>query len=105
MELFLAIPAAGHVLIMLPNALNDKALAGISMKFDLAGMFVGKEFTEVTANLPCKTWSSTSIGETESTFADVEKDTTAAIFFTGGTTGAPKGAVPVSYTHLRAHET
>ena len=41
MELFLAIPAAGHVLIMLPNALNDKALAGISMKFDLAGMFVG----------------------------------------------------------------
>ena len=34
MELFLAIPAAGHVLIMLPNALNDKALAGISMKFD-----------------------------------------------------------------------
>ena len=50
MELFLAIPAAGHVLIMLPNALNDKALAGISMKFDLAGMFVGKEFTEVTAN-------------------------------------------------------
>ena len=93
MELFLAIPAAGHVLIMLPNALNDKALAGISMKFDLAGMFVGKEFTEVTANLPCKTWSSTSIGETESTFADVEKDTTAAIFFTGGTTGAPKGAV------------
>ena len=63
MELFLAIPAAGH------------------------------EFTEVTANLPCKTWPSTSIGETESTFADVEKDTTAAIFFTGGTTGAPKGAV------------
>lgn len=93
MELFLAIPAAGHVLIMLPNALNDKALAGISMKFDLAGMFVGKEFTEVTANLPCKTWSSNSIGEKESAFADVEKDTTAAIFFTGGTTGAPKGAV------------
>ena len=63
------------------------------MKFDLAGMFVGVEFTEVTANLPCKTWPSTSIGETESAFADVEKDTTAAIFFTGGTTGAPKGAV------------
>lgn len=73
MELFLAIPAAGHVLIMLPNALNDKALAGISMKFDLAGMFVGKEFTEVTANLPCKTWSSNSIGEKESAFADVER--------------------------------
>ena len=31
MELFLAIPAAGHVLIMLPNALNDKALAGINL--------------------------------------------------------------------------
>lgn len=58
---------------MLPNALNDKALAGISMKFDLAGMFVGREFTEVTANLPCKTWPSTSIGETESAFADVER--------------------------------
>ena len=88
---FLAIPAAGHVLIMLPNALNDKALAGISMKFDLAGMFVGKEFTEVTANLPCKTWSKALLLVRLKAFADVEKDTTAAIFFTGGTTGAPKG--------------
>lgn len=93
MELFLAVPASGNVLLMLPNALNEKALTGISMKFDIAGMFVGKEFAEVTKNLPCKTWASDSIGDKEAEFADVEKDTTAAIFFTGGTTGAPKGAV------------
>lgn len=101
MELFLAVQAAGHVLIMLPNALNEKALMGISMKFDLVGMFVGKEFTEVTANLPCKTWPSSSIGETEAEFADVSKDTVSAIFFTGGTTGAPKGAVHTQGSIMR----
>jgi len=101
MELFLAIPAAGHVLLMLPNALNDKALMGISMKFDLAGMFVAEEFEPLTKELPCKTWSSKSIAETEGQYAKVEKDTPAYIFFTGGTTGAPKGAVHTQGSFLR----
>ena len=93
MELFLAVPASGNVLLMLPNALGEKALTGISMKFALAGIFVGEEFKETAANVPCKTWPASSIGDEESEWADVDKDTTAAIFFTGGTTGAPKGAV------------
>jgi len=36
MELFLAIPAAGHTVLMLPNALNEQALTAISMKFQLS---------------------------------------------------------------------
>ena len=93
MELFLAIPAAGYTVLMLPNALNEAALTGISMKFELAGMFVADEFAPLTGKLSCKVWKSDSIGDEEASFADVTKETVAAIFFTGGTTGAPKGAV------------
>ncbi|MGN0367257.1 MAG: class I adenylate-forming enzyme family protein [Wujia sp.] len=93
MELFLAIPAAGYTVIMLPNALNDTALFGISKKFDLAGIFVADEFMPLVENLECKKWNSKDIADVEGKFADVTKDTVAAIFFTGGTTGAPKGAV------------
>lgn len=93
MELFLAVPAAGYTVIMLPNALNDNALFGISKKFNLEGMFVNDEFKPLVDKLECKIWNSKSIADTEGEYADVSKDTVAAIFFTGGTTGAPKGAV------------
>ncbi len=93
MELFLAIPAAGYTVIMLPNALNDTALFGISKKFNLEGMFVADEFRPLTEKLECKIWSSKAIADTEGVYAEVTKDSRAAIFFTGGTTGAPKGAV------------
>ena len=39
MELYLAVMTAGCTVIMLPNALNEQALAGISMKFGLSAMF------------------------------------------------------------------
>lgn len=93
MELFLAIPAAGYTVIMLPNALNDTALFGISKKFDLAAMFVADEFMPLVEKLECKIFNSKDIVEEEGEYAAVTKDTVAAIFFTGGTTGAPKGAV------------
>ncbi len=93
MELFLAIPAAGYTVLMLPNALNDVALKNISKKFDIAGMFVAKEFQPLTKELTCKIFDSREIADKEGSYADVEKETVAAIFFTGGTTGAPKGAV------------
>ncbi len=93
MELLLAIATAGYTYIMLPNALNHDALMEISMKFELAGMFVAEEFMPLAEGLPCKVWASNSIGDKEATPADVKKDTIAAIYFTGGTTGAPKGAV------------
>ncbi len=93
MELLLAIATAGYTYIMLPNALNHEALMGISMKFELAGMFVAKEFMPLADGLPCKVFPSSSTGEKMAEAANVTKDTIAAIYFTGGTTGSPKGAV------------
>lgn len=93
MELLLAITSAGYTVLMLPNALGNEALAGICKKFDLEAMFVADEFRKVTEGLPCKLLDSASIGEAEAGMGDVKKETVAGIFFTGGTTGAPKGAV------------
>lgn len=93
MELFLAVTTAGYTLIMLPNALGAEALAGISKRFELAAMFVAEEFQGLTEKLACPVYPAASIGKAEAPAADVKKETVAAIFFTGGTTGAPKGAV------------
>ena len=93
MELMLAIATAGYTYIMLPNALNHDALMGISNKFELEGMFVAEEFMPLAKGLPCNVWESSAIGEKLAEPAKVTKDTIAAIYFTGGTTGAPKGAV------------
>lgn len=93
MELLLAIATAGYTYIMLPNALNAQAVMGISMKFGLEGIFVAEEFMPLAEGLKCKVWSTKSIGDNEADYAQVTKDTVAAIYFTGGTTGAPKGAV------------
>lgn len=93
MELFLAVTTAGYTLIMLPNALGAEALKGICGKFELSAMFVADEFKNLTEGLSCKVFDSDSICDYEADFADVKKDTVAAIYFTGGTTGAPKGAV------------
>lgn len=93
MELLLAIATSGHTYIMLPNALGHEALVGISMKFGLAGMFVAEEFMTIAEGVACPIWPSSSIGDDMAEPAKVTKDTIAAIYFTGGTTGAPKGAV------------
>lgn len=93
MELYLAVTTAGYTLIMLPNALNADALKGICAKFELSAMFAADEFMGLTDGLECSVFPASSIGDREAPFADVNKDTIAAIYFTGGTTGAPKGAV------------
>ena len=86
MELLLAIATAGYTYIMLPNALNAQAIMGISMKFGLEGIFVAEEFMPLAEGLKCKVWSTKSIGDNEADYAQVTKDTVAAIYFTGGTT-------------------
>ncbi len=93
MQLLLAIATAGYTYIMLPNALGHDALMGISMKFELAAMFVADEFMPLAEGLPCRVFNSKTTGEKFAEPANVTKDTIATIYFTGGTTGAPKGAV------------
>ena len=93
MELYLAITTAGCVVIMLPNALNAQALVGISMKFGLSAMFCEECFMPLAEGVPCAVYPSASMAAEAAPMGEVSKDTVAAIYFTGGTTGAPKGAV------------
>ena len=93
-ELYYAITSAGYVAMMFPSALPEQAVIGCCMKFDIAALFVREEFMPMTANIKgAKVLPAASIAEEGAPVADIDPDSPAAIFFTGGTTGAPKGAV------------
>lgn len=93
-ELFLAITSAGYVAIMLPAMLNEQALAGSLKKFDVEALFVRDAFRPKCEGISgVKIFAAGETGNAPISSAKVEKETIAAIFFTGGTTGAPKGVV------------
>ena len=93
-ELFLAVTSAGYVAMNFPSMLPEMAVIGSCMKFDIAALFVRDEFKPLTAKLQgVKVLSTKDIADTEAPVADIDPDSPAAIFFTGGTTGQPKGAV------------
>ena len=93
-ELYLAVTSAGYVAMNLPAQLPEMALIGSCMKFDIAALFVREEFMPLTEKLQgVKVLPAASIADEEAPVADIDPDSTAAIFFTGGTTGSPKGAV------------
>ena len=93
-ELFFAITSAGYVAMFLPASLPEMAVVGSCMKFDIAAIFVREEFMPLTAKIQgTKVLPASSIAETGVPSADIDPESPAAIFFTGGTTGAPKGAV------------
>ena len=93
-ELFLAVTSAGYVAMMFPSSLPEMAVIGCCLKFDIAAIFVRDEFAPLCTKLQgVKVVPASSIAEEEAPVAVVDKSQPAAIFFTGGTTGAPKGAV------------
>ena len=93
-ELFLAVTSAGYVAMNFPSALPEMAVVGSCMKFDIAAIFVREEFMPLTGKLQgVKVLPASSIAETEAASAQIDPESPAAIFFTGGTTGQPKGAV------------
>ena len=93
-ELFLAVTSAGYVAMNFPSSLPEPAVIGSCRTFDIAALFVRDEFAPLCANLQgVKVLPAASIADTETPVATVDPDAPAAIFFTGGTTGAPKGAV------------
>lgn len=93
MELFLAIPAAGFTVMMLPASLGGAALAGIVKQYDIACLLAAPGCMGSAAGVSCPVYGADALAPTEADFAPVGKDTPAAIFLTGGTSGRPKGAV------------
>ena len=93
-ELYLAITSAGYVVMNFPAQLPEMAVVGCCMKFDIAAIFVREEFMPLTSKIQgTKVLPAASIAQTEAPSAQIDPDSPAAIFFTGGTTGSPKGAV------------
>lgn len=92
-EMFLAAASAGYVGIILPAQLPAQAVIGCCMKFQVKVLAVRDEFAEMVKGAPCKVISSKDMEDEAAPAAKVDKNDTAAIFFTGGTTGAPKGAI------------
>ena len=92
-ELFLAITSAGYTALMLPAGLPAPAVAGCCLRFDLQALFVRDEFKALAEGAPAKVFPCNATSEATAPAATVDKESPAAIFFTGGTTGAPKGAV------------
>ena len=94
-EMFLAVTSAGYVAINLPAMLPPQAIVGCCMKFDIAAIFVRDEFMPLTEGIQgTKVLPAASIADTEApAVLDIDPESPAAIFFTGGTTGSPKGAV------------
>ena len=93
-EMFLAVTSAGYVAMNFPAGLPEPAVVGSCKKFDVAALMVRDEFMPMTANLQgVKVCPVSSIADTEAPGTKSDPDSPAAIFFTGGTTGTPKGAV------------
>ena len=92
-EMFLAVASAGYVAINLPSQLPEPAVVGSCMKFGVKVLAYGESYSAIAEKAPCAKVKITELGETTAPVAEVTPDDPAAIFFTGGTTGAPKGAL------------
>ena len=92
-ELFLAVTSGGYIAINLPNQLPAPAVLGCMARFGVSALFVGETLKARAEGVPCPVFAASKMASREAPVADVDKDEPAAIFFTGGTTGAPKGAV------------
>ena len=96
-------PAAGGVLVSLNSRLAAEELAFIARDAELSLLIADDEHAEPAGSLGCELadWEDL-VGGPRATPRDHEPDTLAAISYTGGTTGTPKG-VMLSHGNLLAN--
>lgn len=92
-ETFLAALSAGYIGILIPTGLPEQAVKGCCIRFGVSLLAVREEFAAKVADAPCKVVLSSTMADRTAPAAAVDKNDAAAIFFTGGTTGAPKGVI------------
>ena len=92
-EMFLAVTSAGYTAILLPSQLPAAAVAGSCALFGVSALMVSDALKANVEAVMANVYPITSIADAPVPAASVDKDSDAAIFFTGGTTGAPKGAI------------
>ena len=92
-EMFLAVCSAGYVAVNIPAMLPAPALSGICKRFCVKVLAYGEGFEEDAQTAGVKLVRTSDMSDRRAEAVYVDKDEPAAIFFTGGTTGSPKGAV------------
>ncbi len=93
-KMFFAVTTLGGVVTPFPVQLPQPALFGSLKKFEASFLFYADEFEGVCAGAPVKAVKFSDVEPAGYAPAEkLTKDDDAAIFFTGGTTGRPKGAL------------
>ena len=65
----------------------------VSLASQIKAIAAGPDYMAAVEGVPCKVFPIADCADEEAPVAKVDKNDPAAIFFTGGTTGAPKGAI------------
>lgn len=92
-EMFLAVCSAGFVAVNIPSQLPAPALNGACRRFCIKLLAYGEGFEQDAQAAGVKLVRVSDMADSRAEATVVDKNDPAAIFFTGGTTGSPKGAV------------
>ena len=92
-ELFLAAATCGCTSVMLPAQLDETGIVRSCARFDIALLAVGDAFMGKCGGVTVPVMKAGETADTETAPVPCEKTTPCTIFFTGGTTGIPKGVL------------
>lgn len=92
-EWFLAVTSYGCAAVMLPAVMQKEVLAGAVPFYEISLLIADADQAPKLEGLSVPCAGTQDMDEAEAPAGNVQKQDRAAIFFTGGTTGKPKGVV------------